>query len=232
MNSGLRFKVPVSGKMISTSFNNRDKACCFVINKGYIEADTLQDMISLLDDIIDDKDFILVGSLSKVRLKGSGCVVYRQRLFFKSLYKLLEVCKDVEMDFILTEDFSIGISGVLGCINEVPYFGKYALKHGESVEDWLTNCCKIHLYNLMYEVGVPISSSFKSEINKILTDKTGYLWRSPFLAKYFDPESKKSTIYLERCVQDSRTGIGGSLQITEGFTKNNVKKDIKKGVFK
>ena len=230
--NGLRFKVPVAGKMINTSLKNRDTACCFVINKGYIESDTLADMLDVLDSIMDDKDYIFVGSLSKVRLKGSGSIVYRQRLFFKSLLKLMELCKQEQMDFIITEDFTIGISGVLNCISEIPYFGKYALKHGETVEDWLTNCCKIHIYNLMYELNLPVRSDFQADMDKILADKRQYIWRSPFLLKYYDPATKTSTLYLERYMLDGRADNDKVFQTSEGYTKNNVKKDIKKGVFK
>ena len=54
--------IPFPGKMFRSNISKRDRALCFVINKGYIDSVSLSNLLSVLDEF-DDEDLIVVGNI-------------------------------------------------------------------------------------------------------------------------------------------------------------------------
>ena len=224
--------IPCAGKMFRSNISKDDKALCFVINKGYFETSDLTAMLSIMDDCSRFSDIISVGKIEKVKLK-SGNIVYRQRIFFKSLKTILNLCKVLGLRFELSPDFRISINNIMNCIEELVYLERYAKRFDESIDDWLTHCCIIELYNLLKSLGM--YSDLGKRANKYLYNRVGYLNRAPFLISSYNIETNSSGIFLGFQPDDKRLYNGratGDELLKLGYTVKNVQKDIKGGIFK
>jgi hypothetical protein len=226
-----RFIVPCAGKMFHSSIPNKDTALCFVINKGYFETDDLLSMLSILDDVTGVKEFILVGKIEKISINGGLQIVYRQRLYFKSLYKLLCLCKNLGLRFDIAPDFRISINNVMNCLDDLVYLERYAMRFDESIDSWLTHCCIIELY--FYLKSMNMFASLGKQANSLLRNKVNYLHRAPFLISSYNIEKHSSSIFLGFEVKDKRAydvEVTGEALLAEGYTTKNVEKDKKEGV--
>lgn len=223
--STTKFVLPCAGKMFKSNISKKDKALCFVLNKGYFETEKLDDMLALLSDVADIKDLILVGSINKVRLKRTRKIVYRQRLFIKSLGVLLRLCKVDGIWFEVSRNFRITTNNLMNCRDELVLLERYARRFDETIDTWLTNCCLIELY--YYLKSMNIHTNLKHFVQNRLKDKVDYLDRAPFLISSYDIEKKTSGIFLD-FEDDVRLydEVGTSL-LDIGYTDSNVKKDIK-----
>lgn len=233
INGNNKFVIPCAGKMFRSSISNDDKALCFVLNKGYFETLDLMSMLSILDDTESIKDFVLVGKIEKVRLKKSGLVVYRQRIFFKSLNVLLKFCKSFGLRFELSRDFHITINNILNCVDDLVYLERYAKRFDESIDVWLTHCCIIELY--YYLKSMNMYSNLERLVNNYLKNRIDYLDRAPFLISSYNIDNKSSGIFLGFNAEDKRLfdeGVTGVELLKVGYTIKNVEKDIKEGRFK
>lgn len=225
--------IPYAGKMFKSSIAKNDKALCFVINKGYLEIADLRSMLKILDEIKGTDGFVLVGKIEKVRLKANKDIVYRQRIFFKSLKSMLSICKVFGIRFELGDDFHITINNVLNCVDDLVYLERYSAKFDEPIDVWLTNCCIVHLHSLLLNMGM--HSDLTEKFHKVLKGKRGYLDRAPFLISSYNIEKKSSAIFLELDTKDTRLyskDIKEKLFIEYGYTDCNVAEDIKGGAFK
>lgn len=225
-----KFVVPCTGKMFHSSISKNDSALCFVLNKGYFETKDFLSMTSILDDVADIKEFILVGGVDKVSSKGVVC--YRQRIFFKSLNKLLLFCKSFGLCFELDSDFRVSINSILNCVDDLVFLERYAKRFDESIDTWLTHCCIIELHYYMCSLGM--YSSLGDKVNKYLVNKVDYLSRAPFLISSYSIDNKNSGIFLGFDINDIRLykeyRTGKDL-LKLGYTKKGVKSDIKGGKF-
>lgn len=224
--------IPCAGKMFRSNISKDDKALCFVINKGYFETADLQAMLSILDDFSQFKEIIRVGNIEKVRLK-SGFIVYRQRIFFKSLKTVLNLCKVLGLRFELSSDFKISINNIMNCVEELVYLERYAKRFDESIDEWLTHCCIIELFNLLKSMGM--YSDLGKLVNKYLSNRQGYLDRAPFLVSSYNIDASNSGIFLgfqpdDRRLYSSRAEGKDVLKL--GYTVKGVEQDIKGGKFK
>lgn len=228
-----KFVVPCAGKMFRSNISDGDKALCFVLNKGYFETSDLTSMLSIIDDVKSVNGFVLVGKIEKVRLSRNKSIVYRQRLFFKSLHTLLKFCKSSGVRFDLSKDFHITINNVLNCTEDLLYLERYAKRFDESIDTWLTHCCIIELY--YYMKSLHMYSSLEAKVKLYLTNRQDYLDRAPFLISSYNIETKTSGIFLGFDPDDSRLfkeKVTGVDLLKEGYTERNVEEDIKGGRFK
>lgn len=226
-----RLVIPTPGKMFRSSISKKDKALCFVINKGYIDAVNLQSLLVIIDEF-DNDDLITVGRTEKVILSKTKRIVYRQRVFFKSLYKMFNICHTFGIRVELGQDFRISINSIMNIADELPYLEKYASVFGESIDVWLTNCCIVHINNLL--LSQRMYSNMSKRVSKILNEKVGYLDRAPFLISSYSISKHLSALFLETDITDRRLYsyvIGDKADMNYGYTTKVVSNDIKKGIF-
>lgn len=224
--------IPCAGKMFRSSISKTDKALCFVINKGYFETFDLSSMLSILDDCKKFKDIILVGKIEKIRTK-TGLIYYRQRIFFKNLHTILNLCKVLGIKFEVVKDFKITINNVMNCLDDLVYLERYAKRFDESIDEWLTHCCIIELYFLLKSMN--IYSELGKRVNFYLRNRVDYLDRAPFLISSYNIDTKSSGIFLGFRPDDKRLfneGVTGKELLKVGYTIENVNKDIEEGRFK
>ena len=231
LKSDSKFVIPFTGKMFRSNIDKHNKALCFLINKGYIETDNLEAILYILDSITAVDNVTLVGSINKI--KGKGNICYRQRIFFKSLIDMLKFCKLEGLRFELASDFRVTINSILNCVDELVYLERYAMHFSETIDEWLTNCCIVHLNYLL--ISLDMYSSLAKCSERILRDKKGYLDRSPFLVSSYDIREHKSGIFLECPLGDKRlysVTPQNKDDMIYGYTTKNIELDKKAGVFK
>lgn len=228
----IRLVIPYAGKMFHSSINKNDKALCFLLNKGYLESNSLESLYYVVEDAKDDSlDWLVnVGSLEKIH-RGGNKYCYRQRVFFKSIVRMCSFCKQHGVSIQFSKDFRITINNVLGCLDDLKYLEIYSRVFGQSIDEFLTDACKVQLYLLLGNK--KMSAPLHKEVNEILEDKIGFLERAPYLAGTYDISSHTSTVYIPSNVDDERiyrsnTLASGSLH---GFTNSVVESDRKAGVF-
>lgn len=228
----MRLMIPFAGKMFKSSLDSSNKALCFCINKGYIESDELEPLYYLRETIAGNKDWIYnVGKIDKIHLGGKN-FCYRQRIFFTDFLKTCQLCKENGIIVQTTPAFKISITNIVSCSEELKYLEWYANVFSESVDNYLTNTCKVQMYSLLNDN--LMLSPLKYEVEEILKHKEGYLERAPFLAMRYDNVSNTSQIFIPAKNDDRRLYTTDNLQLTDtyGFSERLIEKDTKKGVFK
>ena len=227
-----KFVIPFPGKMQKSNISKTNQAVCMCINKGYFEASDPSLMQNILNDLQSVSQKVLcVGTLDTIRL-ATGGVTYRQRVFCKSFRVLLDVCKLNGATIVLGDNFYITINSILNCISDCAYMEHYANKQNELIDDWLTHCLIIHIHSLL--IGMGMYSQYGSKVEEILKGRIGYCDRAPFLLAEYNREDKTSSIFMELDNMDRRlfsTDVGEHYAEVYGFTTDNVKKDLKEGVF-
>lgn len=225
-----RMIIPCSGKMFRSTLEGKNQALAYCLNKGYLDFADLADLLSVLDYLKSSDSFVLVGSIEKV-LSGDK-LTYRQRIFFKSLNKLIEVCKRNGIVIEVSKDFRININNVLNCLDELVYLERYARQFSQDIDTYLTNTCLVRLNNIFKQGSVKYE--LNRDIDDLLIDKYGYLDRAPFVISDYDIASNTSGIFLEAYVDDMRLYSGKvnvNNSIVFGYTTNNVQEDIEKRCF-
>lgn len=231
---GIKFIIPAAGKMFNSTMLNGDKALCFCINKGYLQTTSFQLLSQLNNKLLTVPSIKLVDTINKVRLKN-GSIVYRQRIFFKSLADIAEICKIYCIKVMLSSDFRIGINCVTNCAQDLKYLERYAFRFNESIETWLTNACKIELY-LFFRRRELDTSGIDGNPLKLTRRHQGYLIRAPFLIDHYNIDEKTSGFFISTSDLDNIYLYDDSCEVvkgipTFGFTQKVVKKDKRKGYF-
>ena len=225
-----RFIIPCAGKMFKSNIPNKDKALGFVLNKGYFETQDLLSMLGIKDVFSNRTDFVFVGNIEKIKL-ASGKIVYRQRLFFKSLVLLVNLCNRFGVYLFITKDFEISIDNLINCKSELGTLGRIARSHGNTLDLWLTNCCKIELAYLLRKLGV--SCDIDKRILQSLGGKRNYLHRAPLLVSSYNIDKHGSALFLDYEVNDIRlcneytNGVGW---LNVAYTDKNIQSDMKRGL--
>lgn len=225
-----RMVIPCSGKMFRSTLEGKNQALAFCLNKGYLDFADLSDLLLILDCLKESNSFILVGSIEKI-ISGNK-LTYRQRIFFKSLNKLIEVCKHNGIIIEISKDFRININNVLNCLNELVYLERYARRFSQDIDTYLTNTCLVRLNNIFKQGSVKYV--LNKNIDDLLSDKYGYLDRAPFVISDYDISSNTSGIFLESYVDDIRlysAKVNVNNSILFGYTSNNVQEDMEKRCF-
>lgn len=234
--NGMRLNIPFAGKMFRSSVSKDNKALCFCINKGYIESDDLEILYYLTETIRQDKGnwVFLVGGIDKVRLGGIQGIryCYRQRVFFKNFIAMCDLCKRYGVIIQTTPDFKISINNVINCVDDLRYLEWYANVFDETIDLFLTNTCKVQIYNVLKSKRM--ITPIKDDVDKILVGKLAYLERAPFLASKYDIKKHTSSVYIDKNNFDERMYATVDLQNIEkyGFTEKMVEHDRKEGVFR
>ena len=225
-----RMIIPCSGKMFRSTLEGKNQALAYCLNKGYLDFADLADLLSVLDYLKSSDSFVLVGSIEKVL--SDDKLTYRQRIFFKSLNKLIEVCKRNGIVIEVSRDFRININNVLNCLDELVYLERYARQFSQDIDTYLTNTCLVRLNNIFKQGSVKYE--LNRDIDDLLIDKYGYLDRAPFVISDYNIASNTSGIFLEAYVDDMRLYSGKvnvNNSIVFGYTTNNVQEDIEKRCF-
>lgn len=225
-----RFIIPCAGKMFKSDIPNRDKALCFVLNKGYFETQDLLSMLGIKDVFSNRFGFVFVGNIEKIKL-SSGKIVYRQRLFFKNLVLLINLCNQFGVYLFITKDFEISIDNLTNCTGDLRNLECIARRHGNSLGMWLTNCCKIELSYLLRKLGM--SCDIDKRILQSIGARRDYLYRSPLLVSQYNIDTHGSGIFLDYGVDDVRlcsTPTKGVGWLSIAYTDKNIKSDIKRGL--
>lgn len=219
-----KFIIPCTGKMFHSSMSRKDKALCHCLNKGYIETSSREQMGYLVDDLLMTDWAILVGNVDAVRLK-TNVVRYRQRLFFRSVVRLVEFCKrnGVLIDF--TKDFRVNINSVLFCAEDLRYLERYARSFDRSIDSYLTETCIVQLSFILRDKNV--DSPVHERANNILNGKVGYLDRAPMMVGTYNIEKHTSSVYIPNRVDDIRAVSKEKW----GYVDSIVADDRKAGVF-
>lgn len=224
--------IPLPGKMFRSSISKDVKALGFVINKGYLEMDTKAGMQEIIRDIDITPSIVLVGGVERVRLSNHS-IVYRQRVFFKSLRHMLNLCRLHLLWFELDPGFHVTINSVMNCLDDLKYLERYARRFKLPIDVWLTNCCIVHLH--FYLLSLNMTLGLDDRVDVILQDKVGYLDRAPFLVSTYSIDDTSSGLFLELNTKDTRLyskDVVNELYLTYGYTTANVEDDRKRGVFK
>lgn len=216
--------IPYAGKMFMSSVGKKNKALCFVFNKGYLQTTDLNTLLTFEKAIEEDNvDVVLVGDLDRVKLT-KGVVVYRQRIFFHSIVSVLKLCKIFGVAVTVPNDFRIDISNVVAIRSKLPVIEIYAQNQGETITEYLTNTCLVNFYIMLDYLGM--YSSINERMEKFLANKKGYMNRAPFLVGNYG--KGHSTLFLHANKKDERMYTGVSSDVSDldyGFTEENIKKD-------
>lgn len=227
------FIVPTAGKMFKSSTEGGDKALVFVLNKGYLQIGNLSRMLEVIDAFIDDPDLIIVGSINKVRLRKTGVIVYRQRVFIKSVNALMLLCNKFGIDVKLENNFKVSINSVMNCLEDVRYLERYARKFHQSIDAYLTNCYIIWMHFLL--IAYKFKTPYTAQVEHILHGKTGYFERAPFLCGRYSIAKHISSVMLcqtDESLQDPRYyshPIYDRTVINYGYLDSLVQEDVKGG---
>lgn len=222
--------IPCSGKMFRSTLEGKNQALAYCLNKGYLDFADLNNLLEVLDQLKTSDNFVLVGDTERVL--SNKKVSYRQRIFFKSLNKLIEVCKRNGVIIEIAEDFRININNVLNCLDELVFLERYARRFSQDIDTYLTHTCLVRLNNIFRQGSVGFN--LNRNIDELLEDKLGYLDRAPFVISDYSISEKTSSIFLETYVDDirlysSRVNVNNSIDF--GYTSDNVKEDIGKRCF-
>lgn len=226
--SDTKFVIPRAGKMFKSNSGKKEgQLLAFCLNKGYFETDTYDEMLDIVETL--DEKFIQIGDIQKVQLDLSG-IVFRQRIFFKSLKELLELCKLNGIKIIIPDDFHIDINNVMNILDELPNIERYAQKEGQTIEVWLTNTLFVNLNYLLEQQNM--YSDVKQRVSDILDYRIGYMNRAPFLISSYDIDKKYSAVFLH--LSDTKDERLISIKpddtiLRYGYTDNNIKLDKKGG---
>lgn len=226
-----RLVIPIPGKMFRSSISRSNKALCFVLNKGYFESEDLNVILSVKGDIETNPMVVPVGNIDKVKV--GEVAVYRQRVFFKSLRSVCNLCKLHGFSFYFPDNFHFGINAILNVMDELPFMERYAKHWNLPIEDWLTSNFKIMFHYMALSMQIP--SPFTDYVEQTLKGKTGYLDRSPFLVASYNIDKRTSSLFLTLNAEDTRlfTPSKETNPIAPlGYTTEVVRYDIKKGRFK
>lgn len=232
--STVKFVVPRAGKMFKSNLSKEGKALAFCLNKGYFETQTLEDMQEVLATISDNENFILVGEIDKVKIPEQHSVIYRQRLFFKSLKDLLDICKGIGIKIYFPDSFRIDTNHLMNVIEELPALERYAYRYKETIDDWLTHCLWIDVHYLLKAQNM--YSDLESRVSDVLSDKEGYMNRAPFLISSYNIDKHFSAIFLHLMEEEGDTRLftvridQNAKDLVYGYTDDNVKRDRKRGV--
>lgn len=239
-----KFVIPTPGKCFKSRIGKKDKVLLLVLNKGYIEADNLETcyyVTAFLDSHRNDF-FVPVGNIEKIKLSRSKKVVYRQRIYFKSFATFLKVMKELQASIVIDRNFEVSTNTLMNVLSELPILERYAKDVKSDVNTWLTHVCKILIYEACKKLDMCDRINLTEDVYKVSKGVTGYLNRAPLLCGSYSVINHTSSVFRVEDISNQtlydedifdKNIVGESKELLDyGYTDNNVKQDIKKGVFK
>lgn len=232
-----KFVIPTAGKCFKSKIAKKDKALLLVLNKGYVEADDIETCYYVSTFLESHKSslFVLCGNIEKIKLSKSEKIVYRQRVYFKSLATLLKVLRELNSSVIIDKNFKITTNTLLHCVSDLPYLERYAKRLKLDVDTWLTCVCKILIYEACNKLDMLDKINLTDEVYNIPTTESGFLDRAPMLCGSYSVISHTSSVFRVEDTSNKKlysTSVRESLGVLSyGYTDRNVRKDKKRGVF-
>lgn len=239
-----KFVIPTPGKCFKSRIGRRDKVLLLVLNKGYVEADSL-DVCYYVTAFLDSHKnslFIPIGNIEKIKLTSSNKVVYRQRIYFKSFATLLKVLRELKASIIVDKSFEVTTNTLMNVIDDLPVLERYAKDVKTDVNTWLTNVFKILIYEACKKLNMTNMLNLTSSVYKLPKGVTGYLNRAPLLCGSYSVINHTSSVFRvedlsNEALYDSdifdKKIVGDVKRLLDyGYTDINVRKDIKGGAFK
>lgn len=224
-----KFVIPVLGKCFKSRISRRDKALVLVLNKGYIEADNIETCYytTLFLSSHRSNYFVPVGNIDKVQNKSNN-IVYRQRIYFKSLLVLFKVLKELNVDIEIPKSFRITTNNLVSVIKDIPMLERYARDFRVDIDTWLTEVCKVLLYSLCEELDMVDKINLTSRVLKV---PMGYLSRAPLLCGSYNVISHTSSVIVPKGLSKLLYSTYNSVSdIPFGFTDKNIAYDMERGI--
>lgn len=209
-----KFIIPCAGKLFYSNIEKEQQALGLVLNKGYFESPSLQDLLVLMDEL-NINLFIRVGNIDRI-IKKDKSIVYRQRIYFKSLLQLLIFLKQNGIILDITDTFKVTINNLLNVIDELPKLEYIAHQQGVDIETYLTDACKIHLHCLLTSLNM--YSVFRNQIPRLVR-REGYLDLAPLLVSSYSIKQHTSSLFIE----PKSSIVPGMFSYEEIYDKENLK---------
>ena len=209
------------------------KALCFNISKGFLEFDSLENLLDLIDYISCSTNIELVGQPDKVRI-DTDLFVYRQRIFFTTLADIFSLCGQESIEILFTDTVYFITQNVSLDVNEEKYLSFYAKQQGfDNYNDWLLNTCKVYIMFYLRLKNIEHISLIDDEALQYIKDRKGCLDRAPYLMSIYDLKQKNYIVFQQTDLEDPRlyTPSKANSILNYGFTNRNVLDDKKRGVF-
>lgn len=235
------FVIPTPGKCFKSRIGRRDKVLLLVLNKGYIESDSIETCYYVTVFLATHKNdfFVPVGNIEKIRLNKTGKIVYRQRIYFKSFSTFLRVMKELNAHIIIDNNFRVSTNTLMNVIDDLPILERYAKIVKSDVNTWLTNVFKILIYEACKKYDMCDMINLSDYVYKLSRGSVGYLNRAPLLCGSYSVIHHTSSVFR---VEDLSNKVLYDSDFIDkeqkcnllcyGYTDKNVKNDIKRGVFK
>ena len=149
-NSNICFTIPEINNFGYSKVGNNLWAAIFVINKGYIEADSLEacEALCIYADKYMKEYFTPVGGVDIIK-KSDGTRVYRQRFYFNDITKFFRVARYFDIVIKIPKTFKINkrylqkfrdiYSGLKKCLSNNKILENF------TVEKWITYSCLLQL---------------------------------------------------------------------------------------
>ena len=185
--SNISFIIPEVNNFGYSKVSNNLWAVIFVVNKGYIETDSLEccKLISLYADKYMKEYYTPVGGIDSVR-KADDKIVYRQRFYFNDISKLFRVMKYFDITLKLPKSFKVNKKNI-SKFRDI-YSGLKKSLAGNSVlenftvEKWITYSSLLQLLLYAKNIGVNVDSYMSIEDLSI----HGILDYAPYLCGSYD----------------------------------------------
>lgn len=239
-----KFVIPTPGKCFKSKIGRRDKVLLLVLNKGYIEAKDIETCyyVTVFLDSHKEGIFVPVGNIEKIKLTKSDTIVYRQRFYFKSFATLLKVLKELNSVLVIDKKFEVTINTLMNVIEDLPILERYAKDVKSDVSTWLTHVFKILIYEACKKVGMKNRVNIDDSVYKLPKGVSGFLNRAPLLCGSYSVVKHTSSVFRVEDITNEdlydsdifdKDIIGEVKELIDyGYTDNNVKNDIKRGVFR
>ena len=225
-----RFAIPTLGKCFKSRIGKKDKVLLLVLNKGYIETDDIETCyyVTVFLDSHRNDFFIPVGDIDKIK-SHDGKILYRQRVYFKSFITLLKVLKELDAQIVIPDDFEVTTNNLINVVDDLPYLERYAKKFNTDVDTWLTNVCKILIYDSCKEFDMCERVNLSESVYNV---PKGYLNRAPLLCgSYSIIRHTSSVIRVDSDLSPNLySGEKTKGILPYGYTDSNVNFDRKRGV--
>lgn len=230
--------LPAPAKVLQVTLDKNNYTFGFLINRGYLETETLDMMTLLLSAFTSNPDVKFVGETEKIIYNKKNVAHYRQRIFFKNIDDVMKLCSEFGLYIYIPHDCQINIHHMLGVRQkDMLSLDRYAHKNNMYIQDWLnlTFYYQLYLYLEEFYAGYLTTNTMKvcenylkeHKYNNIildLQDKTimqTYLQNAPYYVHNYNLE-----LHLEELYFWDKTDNLENLEDLSGYTKNCAKSDF------
>lgn len=223
--SNSKLVLPCVGKMFNSDITDGDSALICVINKGYLESPSIEELLTFIEGTQDS--FVFVGNIDKVQL-NSGGIVYRQRVFMHSILNAMKSCASYGFQIFVPNDFRIPINSMMNNLSDCYYLERIARFYRQSIDSYLKKVVLIQLYYMAESVGVSNNISEYYEKTKKRGHLKGILDYAPMLCSSYSISDHTSSIFID----ESRVGtdLFYTKALDYGYTSKHIAKLVEGGL--